>query len=433
MIYEFLTAKGKLSPEHKKELIEKRGFSEAVIDEHRFFSGGKYLFEFEKEFTSSFTESDLLNSGIFIKPERSDNITFSSQLIDDRIIIPYLNKEGKAYFIRPHKMGLEIPIQIYHEKIENNTSSFAILTESEFKAVAGNALGFRTIGIPGISSFADTHFPKLTAFIQKCGIKQICIIYDNEIKDNPAYPNYKEEAFKRYDTEYFSYVMAQSLLKEGIDCRIGRLPDSWRENGKIDLDGALAQKRTKGDIKHVIDEAKNPRTFITDLPQEIQNILNRKLAKKYHRTHISVDWGKYVASRKSGKTEWEETISNFTIKVIARHETIEGIMREVVIVDEFGKHSRSFALASNDMVKRDSFANFVMNKGNYIWLGTNQDMAIIWKGLFLEDDGRHIIEPDHVGWIQEEKIFIFGNMAIDASGEEIRPDKHNIFWREKDG
>lgn len=433
MIYEYLTARGHLTDEHKKELIEKRGFSEEIIADHRFFSGGRYLAELEKEMLATFTEDELLTSGVFVKPERSDKIILSSQLMDNRIIIPYLNKENKAYFVRPHKMGLEVPIQIYHEKILQRNEPFAILTESEFKAVAAAQFGYRSIGVPGVGSFADTHFSRLAKFIQQCGIKQICILYDNEVKDNPAYPNYKEDPFKRFDTEYFAYVMATALLREGIDCRIGRLPDTWRVNGKIDMDGALAQKRTSDDIKNVISESKNYRAFIQDLPQEIQGILNRKLAKKHLRSNVTIDWGKYVATRRQGKQEWQETISNFTMKVIARHETSEGVVREVVLVDEFGKHSKSFPLPSTPMVKRDLFADFVMSKGNYIWTGTNDDLATIWRGLFLEDDGRHIIEPDHIGWVADEKMFMFGNLAINKDGEEIRPDKHSIFWREKYG
>lgn len=433
MIYEFITCRGILSHEHKKELIEKRGFTEEIIREHRFFSGGAYLREIENDLLSNFQEEALVSSGVFVKPEYSSKSVIASQLLDNRIIIPYLNKENKAYFLRPHKMGLETPIQIYHEKIMQRNDSFAILTESEFKAVAGHVFGYRTIGVPGISSFADTHFQRFVQFVQKCGIKKICILFDNEIKDNPAYSNYKEDSFKRFDAEYFAYVIAKDLVKEGIECAIGKLPDSWRVMGKIDLDGALSQKRTSEDIGHVINEAKNHRAFIKDLPSEIRNILNRKLAKKYYNSNISVDWGKYVAARRQGKQEWQETISNFTLKVIAKHETADGVIREVVLIDQFGKHSKSFPLPSISMIRRDFFADFVMNKGNYIWTGTNSDLAVIWGGLFLEDDGKHIIEPDCVGWISEEKVFLCGNVAITADGQEIIPDKHNIFWKEKYG
>lgn len=433
-MYELLTSKGVLSDEHKKELIEKRGFNEDVVKQHRFFSGGKYLLDFEKDFVGHFSEDDLTTSGLFVRPEMSGGkLVMAKQILDNRIIIPYLNKEGKAYFVRPHKMGLEAPIRIYHEKILQRSEPHAILTESEFKAVAGDVFGFRTIGIPGIGSFADAHFEILVKFLQEAKIKQICILYDNEVKDNPAYPNYKEDAFKRYDTEYFSYLMASGLQKEGIECRIGKLPDSWRRNGKVDLDSALSQGHTNDDIRAIIADAKLPKAFVQELSAEAQSVLNRKLAKKYHRSNISTEFGKYVATRRAGKTEWQETISNFTLRVIARHETSEGVVREVVLVDEFGKFSSSFPLSSTPMVKRDLFADFVMNKGNYVWTGNNDDLANIWKGLFLEDDGRHIVEPDHVGWIDKEKIFMFGNLAFNDKGEEIRPDKHNIFWRDKHG
>ncbi|MCB9756977.1 MAG: hypothetical protein H6753_00980 [Candidatus Omnitrophica bacterium] len=426
-IYEFITSRGELSSEHLQELKSKRGFSEEVIKSHRFFSGGKYLLTLENELLSNFSEDNLLVSGVFHKYEGFDKIIISSQLSDDRIIIPYLDKENKAYFLRPHKMGLKIPIQIYHEKVFNDPTPGAILTESEFKAVAGHVWGIKTIGVPGISSFVDTHFKNLVKFIQAAGIKQICILFDNEIKDDPAFPNYKEDPFKRYDTEYFSFILAKNLNTEGIDTRIGRLPDSWRVNGKIDLDGALAQGKTSGEIKQVISESKNPKAFVQDLPQEVQNIINRKQAKKYHRTHITVEFGKYVASRKQGKQEWQETISDFTLKIIARHETMEGVIREIVIVDQFGKHSHSFPLPSEPMVKNDAFANFVMNKGNYTWLGSIEDLKIIWQSLFLEDDGRHIIEPDCVGWLPDGKFWVFGNVVFSEQGE-LRHDEKGIFW-----
>jgi hypothetical protein len=433
MIHEFLTSHASLSPAHEKELMEKRGFTKEIIKDRRFFSGGKYLLALEQELLKNFSEENLVASGVFIKPDRSDRIVMSPHLQSDRVIIPYLNIDNKAVLVRPHKLGLEVPIQVYHEKVFLNDSKMAILTESEFKAVAGEAYGYKTIGIPGVGSFSDLHFNRFMQFIQKAGVKQICIIYDNEVKGDPGFPNYKEDPFKRYDTEYFAYYMAIALLREGVDARIGTLPDTWRVNGKVDLDGALAQGRSKEDIKRVVTESKNPRAYIQDLSKEAQGILNRKLAKKYHKTNISVDWGKYVANRKAGKTEWPEIISNFTVKIIARHETAEGVVREVVLADEFGKQSHSFALPSEPMIKREAFSNFVMNKGNYVWKGTTDDLIQIWSGLFLEDDGRYIVEPDHVGWVPEERSWVFGNILVKENGEEVRPDKNNIFWVEKHG
>lgn len=432
MIHEIITKYGKLSPKHKKSLIEERGFTEEIIKSHRFFTGGKYLLDLVDTLVDQVSKDDLLASGTMIKPEKSKALIISPQLLGNRIVIPYLDENGIAYFLRPHKMGLEVPVEIYHKNIFENEDKFAIITESEFKAVAGEIFGFKTIGVPGIASFADRHFPRFMKFLHSGGIKKVCIVFDNEIKNDPAFPNYKEQPFKRYDSEYFAYIMAKNLLSEGIETKIGKLPDSWRDKGKIDLDGALAQKRTKDDIRAVISESKIPTAFIQDLSAEAKNVLSRKLAKKHLRTHISVDWGKYVANRRQGKQEWTEVISNFTIKILARNETNEGVIRTVVLVDEFGKMSPTFALPSDPMVRRDIFAGFVMSKGNYIWRGTNEDLANIWQGLFLSDDGRHIIEPDHIGWLEKDKMFLFGNIVV-RDGEEIHPDKSNIFWMEKHG
>lgn len=431
--YEFLTVAGVLSQKHRDDLKAKRGFSDDIINKHRLFSGGKYLLEFEQAMLKDYSQDELLASGIFTKPDRSDKIGMSTQILDDRVIIPYLNIEGKAYFVRPHKLGLEVPIQVYHEFVMATPSRSAILTEGEFKAIAGAQWGFPTIGIPGVSSFSDTHFKRFMEFVNRAKIKEICIIYDNEIKNDPSLPNYKEEINKRYDTEYFAYFMAKRLTTEGVDARIGMLPDSWRVNGKIDLDGALAAGHTFDDIRRVIAESRNHKAFFEDLPREAKNVVQRKIAQKFYRSHVSRDFGKYYATRYRGKHEFQEPISNFTIKILATHETPEEVVREVVLIDEYGSRSPSFSLPSSPMTSPDEFAKFCMAKGNFIWRGNRDDMAHIWQGEFFEDDGRHIVEPDHVGYIEDEKLYLFSNVAIKDDGTEMRPDKSNIFWMEKKG
>jgi len=434
MIYEFLTSKGRLEAHHKKELLKKRGFTEETIKEYKFFSGGKYILDFEQDLIKTFNESDLIKSGIFIKIEGTDKISISEQLLGDRIIVPYLDKNNKAYFVRPHKLGLSIPIEVYHSKSINLLNrNGAILTEGEFKAVAGCQLGICSIAMPGIGSFSDKQFPKLIEFLNNSKIKELCIIFDNEIKDNPQFPNYKEEPMKRYDTEYFAYVMAKRLINEGIDTRIGTLPDSWRVNGKVDIDGALAQGKTKEDILYIIRNSKIPKVYIDGLSKEIVSIIQKKLAKKFHKSHIHKDFNKYVATRYKGKTEWQEIISNFTIRIIATHDTVEGMVREAVFIDEFGNSSKSFALEPGNMARIDAFKEFCLRKGNFIWTGNADDLFQIWTGEFLDDDGRIIVEPDHIGWLQSDKTWVFGNIAIKFDGTEIRPDKSNTFWTDKKG
>jgi len=429
-IYEYITTKAKLTPKHKKDLQEKRGFTEETIQKYRFFSGGTQFLKLEKEIIEQFDKELLLTSGVCVKSGKG--IAISPMLLDDRIIIPYLDKEGTAYFTRPHKLGLkDAGIQIYQEL--NVDGRDIVITEGEFKATAAMQMGISTVALPGIASFSSQHFSRLLKFLNDNKIRNICIIFDNEEKSDPRLPNYKENPLDRWDTPFYAYYMAKQLDKEGFSTTVGWLPDSWRVKGKIDIDGALAQGKDKDDLKRVIDKGKTPRIFVDELPKEAQSIIQRKMAKQYFRTHIRKEFNRYIATRRRGKHEYDERISNFTIKIIATHETPEGILREICFKNEFGQRTSAFTIAPESMSETGGFKTFCLSKGNYIWSGRAEDLQNIWEGEFLNDDGRHIIEPDHIGWVSSENIWLFGNVAIDQDGKELRADKSHIFWTEKKG
>jgi len=429
MIYEYILSKGKLSKQHKESLMHDRGFDKDTIAKYRFISGGKYLLDIEQDLISSYTSEQLLESGVCLL--KNQVLHLSPQLLEDRIIIPYLNTAGKAYLLRPHKLGLSgQAVELYHEL---NVGKDVILTEGEFKAAAAMQLGFNCIAAPGISSFAGEHFPKLVQFLNTHKVKGVAIMFDNEVKDNPVFKDkYKENSMVRYDTQYFAYVMCNKLNKEGFNTKIATLPDGWRVKGKIDIDGALAMGKTSVDIRSVISRAKSCKDYLKELPEEAQLIVKKKLAKKFFKTHITKDFGKYVATRYKGKSEWQEVISNFTIKILATHDTIDGIIREIQLINEFGKATASFHIAPENMVGSDGFATFCMRKGNFIWRGFREDLNNIWESEFLNDDGRYISEPDHVGWIPSENLWLFSNVAF-KDGKELRPDNNGIFWTDKKG
>lgn len=434
MPYEYISQFGKLSDIHREELKTKRGFTEDTIKRNRFFSGGKYLLEIEKDLVSRFEEAKLLSTGVCIHDGKV--IHLSPILLEERVAIPYLNKDGKAYYLRLHKSGLKgIPIEIYQElNISAPGDKGIIITEGEFKAAAACQLGFNGISIPGIASFSKEHYPRLVKFLNSNTVKEVVVLFDNEIKDDPHYPDrYKENPSKRYDSQFYAYIMADMLAREGFKAHIAWLPDGWRVEGKIDIDGALAQRKTKNDILCLIQASKTARQFMDDLPAEAQKILRRKNAQRYFRSHIRKEFGHYVVTRYRGKQETDETISNFTVQIIATHETFEGRVREVQFINEFGEVTACFSLMPNEMASTDEFSTFCLSKGNYIWRGNGEDLKNIWEGEFLNDDGRHIVEPDHVGWLEESKIWLFGNVAITADGKELRADKNGIFWTEKKG
>lgn len=429
-IYNFIVQNGKLSNKHSDELKKKRGFNEKTITDNKFFSGGKYLLDIEAQLTERFETEKLIDAGVCIRNEK--HLQLAPILQEDRIIIPYLDKKDNAYLLRPHKLGLKgVPIQIYQSK--NVTDRHIILTEGEFKAAASVQLGLPAVAIPGIASFSEQHFERLTKFLGENRVKKVTIIFDHEVKDNPKFKNYKQDPFKRYDTEFYAQYMCRLLEKEGFESNIGTLPKTWMIQGKIDIDGALAKKKTREDFDKIMNNAKGFRQFIKDLDKDVQHIILKKNARKYQKKQIRVEFGRYVVTRGHGKNEYDEIISNFTLRIIATHETAEGIVREVVMTNEFGQTSNSFSLSPESMTGPDSFSTFCYSKGNYIWRGKREDLFNIWESEFLMDDGRLIIEPDHIGWVPSEGMFLFGNVAINADGDELRPDNNHIYWTEKKG
>ena len=65
--------------------------------------------------------------------------------------------------------------------------------------------------------------------------------YDNEEKGDPKLDSYKEEKWKRYESQAWARYLAHELTHEGYDGKVCTLPKEWRnEKGKADWDGALA-------------------------------------------------------------------------------------------------------------------------------------------------------------------------------------------------
>ena len=430
MIYEFITERGKLSDDHIIELKTKRGFTDETIKKNRFFSGGKYLLEIEAELIKSFTSDALLASGVCLKKE---TLHLAPQLLEDRVIIPYLDASGKAVLIRPHKLGLKnIGVRVYHDF--NFDKEDIMITEGEFKAAAGCQLGFPTIALPGVGSFSDKHFKELVSLLNDRGVKHVVICFDNEVKDDPQYKDkYKPSPLDRWDTQYYTFLMAKMLEAQGFYCRIAVLPDSWMDRGKIDIDGAVAAGKTEDDFRRIINTAKTHKEYHEELPKEAKDVIRKKLNKKYFKSHVVKEFGRYIARRQRGKTQWEEIISNFTLKIMATHDTSDGIVREIIMINEIGECSKAFSLAADSMSGADSFATFCLGRGNFIWRGNRDDLCTIWESEFLDDDGRLIIEPDHIGWIPSEKMWLFGNIALDKNGKELRADDNHIFWTDKKG
>lgn len=451
-IYGLLLDHAPLSDRHRKELTEKRGFSDGTIKKEKFGSGGAHLLDFEKAVLElmrleKFREQDLIASGVFIFDPKIKTIRINPILLNDtnkvkgkdvsNILIPYRRRDGEIETIRPHKLGFkDVPTEIYQEANLTGNPPEIIITEGEFKAVAAMQYGLPCIAVPGIQSFSEKKFPELAKLLIDNGVQRAVIMFDNETKDDPAIEHrYKANPIDRYDTQFYSYYMAYKLEKAGIkEVVIATLPDAWKVDGKIDIDGCAATGKHAGDLKKVIYDAKPRNEFLGSLDAEAKQVVLRKNNQKYHRSKVKREFNRYVVTRASGNKTWEETISNFVMRVIATHDTPEGVKREIEFVDENNKRSNPFTIGSKEMSSAEAFRTFALSKGDFVWRGRLEDLLTIWESEFLMmDEGRYIVESDHLGWIEREKIWLFGNIAIDREGKEIRPDKSGIFWLEKRG
>ncbi|HOV80368.1 MAG TPA: CHC2 zinc finger domain-containing protein [Bacillota bacterium] len=340
-----------------------------------------------------------------------------------------VKEEVEVYYIRPHKLGFErIAPQIYCRYfLQKLRPEHVVLTEGEFKAAALWQWRIPAVAVPGISSFGVKHLDRLVALFREFGVKKVTVIFDNEIKDNPEYPNYKPKASDRYDTQLWSYLMAYKLGREGFDARVGWLPDEWREKGKIDFDGALAQGRTREEILNVIARAKPPREFLEDLDEEARRIVQRKISQHFTRLNIRREFNRYVVTRYRGKDVYDETISNFVINIRSSYFTPEGVFRNIQLVNEYGETSDFFTLEPSSMAGLNEFKKFCFAAGNYVFEGSSEDLINIWKLEFGRDSGELIVMPEKIG-IVKKGLWLFGSMAIAGKNKMFRPDNEQVFW-----
>ena len=340
-----------------------------------------------------------------------------------------VEKDVDVYYIRPHKLGFEkIAPQIYCRLfLAKLRPEHVVLTEGEFKAAALWQWGIPAVAVPGISSFGLKHMDRLVALFREFGVRKVTVIFDNEIKDNPEYSNYKPKASSRYDVHLWSYLMAYKLGREGFTSGIGWLPDRWREQGKIDFDGALAQGRTKQDILNVIARAKPPREFLEGLDEEARRIVQRKISMHFTRLNIRREFNRYVVTRHRGTDVYDETISNFVINIKSSFFTPNGVFRNIQLINEFGETSDMFTLEPSDMAGLNEFKKFCFAAGNYVFEGKGDDLVNIWKLEFARDSGELIVMPEKIGGVKK-KLWLFGTMAIVGHGKIFRPDGEQVFW-----
>lgn len=403
---------------HRKELREKRGFTDQVIDLLQLRSCGPYL------------------AGKVELKGVPDKVRAS--LKDDRILIPYLNNSDEVYFLRPHKMGLpDIGVQIYiplplmKEAFADKEKPFRqlVLAESEFKAAASCLMGVPAIGIPGVASFSKKNFGQMTHTLKNLECEEVTICFDNEVKDNKDFPNYKKDFKARYDTQIWAYIMAKQLEAAKIKVTIATLKNEWRVHGKADIDGVLAQKVKPEDYQQVIAAGVKSYDFKAhwQIPKAHESFVQRRIDRFFYRGPIEEEFKCYYKRNAEGK----EQLTNFTIKIVYTMFSDSKTERFCRLESAYG-NSRMVTVDPETMVSKAAFQRFCYGLGDYEFMGSDKDLTTLWSYIMLHQDGVQVTKLQSYGYDDQHKIWFFQNGAY-VDGLYYPIDDDGLIWVEEKG
>lgn len=416
-IYQTLMAHLHLSAADRNHLRSVRGFSDETIEHLGFKSAGP---EIDLDWFKDFTDADLEGAGISVAGQ------VSSKLTQPRILIPYYRWNSPSYLIycRPHKdafAGVGIP-----SYLPSPLKSFVILTESEFKAAAAWQWEYSAVGVAGVSAVAGKNYPAFLELLRSAEVKSVCVIFDNEIKDDPQYPLYKAEFWRRWDTQYYAYLMARKLEFDGIEATVATLPAEWMSEGKVDVDSALASGKTKFQFDHVVQERLDPRDYLHTLPQDARILIERKYQFATTPWKVNPSGRRYWVDR--GDTQIP--VSNFVLKIENNmFDAEEKCTREVSLENTLGERQERVSLNGEDLTHYVAFRRKCLIAGEFDFTGNQKDLEQILAFETAREIGRRVYQPDHIGWIQKPQIYLFENGGLLADGTRVETDDRGIVWR----
>jgi hypothetical protein len=169
---------------------------------------------------------------------------------------------------------------------------------------------------------------------------------------------------------------------------------------------------------------------IETLPESYKKTLSDKIdSLADQKSRIFVSGNRYFKTAKgtgNGEAKFV-SLSNFIIQIKNRFVTTETQLREVCFLNIKGETSKLFILEPGQMVSAQKFKEFCISKGNFIFEGTESDLVELWKYEFAKDQGKLIFQPDHLGYVAEHDIWLFGNVVVKGK-QLVTPDENAIFW-----
>jgi hypothetical protein len=345
-VWHALWKKLPLTVDDRAKLRVARGLSDDTINRLGFRSNNGSNFHHLQALADDFSLDELIAEGIY-KDEGSRGAKASGQFqgwgITDQkdktgkaifeqtepILIPYLDADGVPFYMRPHKGGVKKPkdeleeLDLDEDAPESCAShvycpyllvelilfndGLCVLTEGEFKAAALWQCGIAAIACPGIQFVRNQAFrAELVEILRTFGVTDLVVIFDNEVKDDPAFPKrYKADPWKRWDTpmwaEYTAIDLKDYFASRGT-CRIGWLPDQYRVEGKADCDGILAQMVHKYGMDEGTRQARriflqtiessSEKPTIDLFPSESRRIIECKLSRLYYKPLVQLGGNK---------------------------------------------------------------------------------------------------------------------------------------------
>lgn len=338
--YEQFHAALTLIPSHREELRNKRGFSDETIDASGIRSSIAENRAPLQAIIDAQPAAALAKFGLLDKKGRGPSgklCGFIRQGTDeesgdpiygagDNIIIPYLGFNGEITALRPHKDELATDDDDFRDPFDTSQRvyaaldgcgdehpGFCVITEGECKALALWQTRIPAIGLPGIAfvkSFANgdnSTLDRLVKVLDHYKVREVVIAFDNESKEH------KPDPWKRFDADIWAVVTARRLEWKGIDCKIARIPDEWREGQppKADWDGALARfvreaggdvaagtSRARREFLSIIASADMPKAFMRGEdsdPPERKKIIAQRVNDLSHKPQIPSGGDREVA------------------------------------------------------------------------------------------------------------------------------------------
>lgn len=424
--------RAKLLDSDKKLLQEKRGFNDKTISNAHLVSAcpenEKIILELVKEFGR---QDALAQDLIKIK---NDEVIVNAKFTESNIIIPYMDG-GECVMLRPHKYNPKgVTSRIYYCRDKFDPDAITIMCEGEFKALAAEQYGYQAFAVPGISSFvgdkeAGKRFVEFYEDLQIRGVRDVLIIFDNEDKCTEGMPRYKPDKDKRYDTQYYAYLMSAKINEYQADLasRVSWIPDKYRdETGKADIDGMLASGVPEEEFDAIVDASQEPIDFLNELSDEAHEVINEKLSKREERVEILERRGIYIffSEDKDGNRS-EHEVSNFVFRYVATYKDENDLNIYEFSATNIEKFTATARITGEEFASTKFFRSKLMGCGKFVWNGTTSALDALFRSL-IPASPKIVLLRKTIGWDEEMECFFFDNCLVTKDGDIILYDKDNI-------